>query len=311
MTISECAEYLQDCDDILFISHVRPDGDTLGCCGAITHAMRRLGKTAFMFRNDEITETFFPFVKEYFAPDDFVPRVVVSVDVASQNMLAGNREWQVDLCIDHHPSNTGYAVRTLIEDDRAACGEIILELIQCMLGKPDYDEAQLLYIAVSTDTGCFCYSNTNSRTFLAASQLLEAGAELDKLNQMLFRKTSIARLRLEGMIYSSMTFHFENRVSVAVVSQEMLDRSGAVEDDCSDLANLAGRAREALVCVTIREVSKDTSKISLRSSHEVNVSDICGKFGGGGHAMAAGCSLKCGLDEAKQIILEAIGPKLP
>lgn len=98
---------------------------------------------------------------------------------------------------------------------------------------------------------------------------------------------------------------------MAVVSKEMLDRAGATEDDCSDLANLAGRAREAVVCITIREVGENVSKLSLRSSSSVNVSEICSQFGGGGHAMAAGCTMQCSLEEAKSRILNAVEPKLP
>ena len=270
-----------------------------------------MGKTAWMYPNEESTETLLPFVKPYFAPDGFEAQTIISVDVASEQMLIGNSEWNVDLCIDHHPSNTHYASETCVIPERASCGEIILDVITELLEGPDYEEAQLLYIAVSTDTGCFCYSNTNSDTFRSAAKLLDAGAQLDSLNQLLFRKTSVARLRLEGMIYSAMTFHFDNRVSVAVVSREMLERAGATEDDCSDLANLAGRAKEAVVCITIREVGDHVSKLSLRSSSSVNVSDICAEFGGGGHAMAAGCTMKCDLEEAKSRILQAVEPKLP
>ena len=311
MTIRECADFLKSRDGFLILSHVRPDGDTLGSCAALSHALNRMGKTAWMYPNEEITETLLPFVKPYFAPDGFEAQTIISVDVASEQMLIGNSEWNVDLCIDHHPSNTHYASETCVIPERASCGEIILDVITELLEGPDYEEAQLLYIAVSTDTGCFCYSNTNSDTFRSAAKLLDAGAQLDSLNQLLFRKTSVARLRLEGMIYSAMTFHFDNRVSVAVVSREMLDRAGATEDDCSDLANLAGRAREAVVCITIREVGENVSKLSLRSSSSVNVSEICSQFGGGGHAMAAGCTMQCSLEEAKSRILNAVEPKLP
>lgn len=311
MTIRECADFLKSRDGFLILSHVRPDGDTLGSCAALSHALNRMGKTAWMYPNEEITETLLPFVKPYFARDGFEAQTIISVDVASEQMLIGNSEWNVDLCIDHHPSNTHYASETCVIPERASCGEIILDVITELLEDPDYEEAQLLYIAVSTDTGCFCYSNTNSDTFRSAAKLLDAGAQLDSLNQLLFRKTSVARLRLEGMIYSAMTFHFDNRVSVAVVSREMLERAGATEDDCSDLANLAGRAKEAVVCITIREVGDHVSKLSLRSSSSVNVSDICAEFGGGGHAMAAGCTMKCDLEEAKSRILQAVEPKLP
>ena len=166
-------------------------------------------------------------------------------------------------------------------------------------------------MAVSTDTGCFCYSNTNGNTFRAAAELMDAGAELSKLNQLLFRKTSIARLRLEGMIYSGMTYHFDGLASVATVTLDMMEKAQATEDDCSDLANLAGRAKDALVSVTIREIKPGVSKLSLRSSEPVNVSDICAQFGGGGHSLAAGCTLECGVEEAKEKILAAIETQLP
>lgn len=311
MTIRECAEYLKTKDRFLILSHVRPDGDTLGSCGALTHALQRMGKTAYMYPNREVTETLLPFVEKYYAPEGYVPQTVISVDVASESMLAGGQDWVVDFCIDHHPSNSHYAKDYCVSPERASCGEIVLDVISELLEGPDYEEAQLLYIAVSTDTGCFCYSNTNSNTFLAAARLLDAGAELDSLNQLLFRKTSIARLRLEGMIYSGMTFHCDDRISVATVSQAMLETAGATEDDCSDLANLAGRARNALVCITIREIGDNVSKLSLRSSSEVNVSDICAQFGGGGHAMAAGCTMQCGTEEAKERILRAVEAVLP
>lgn len=311
MTIEQCAEYLKTSDQYMVFSHVRPDGDTLGSCAALVHALRRIGKTAYMYPNDEVTETYLPFVEPYFAPEDYEQKINVSVDVASENMLIGGNGRSIDLCVDHHPSNSHYADNVCVYPERSSCGEIILEIIKKLSGNIDEDEAQLLYVAVSTDTGCFCYSNTNSDTFRAAAELMDAGAKLPELNQLLFRKTSIARLRLEGMIYSGMTYHYDGLVSIATVTLDMMEKAQATEDDCSDLANLAGRAKDALVSVTIREIKPGVSKLSLRSSKPVNVSDICAQFGGGGHELAAGCTLECRVEEAKEKILAAIEPQLP
>lgn len=139
MTIRECADFLKSRDGFLILSHVRPDGDTLGSCAALSHALNRMGKTAWMYPNEEITETLLPFVKPYFAPDGFEAQTIISVDVASEQMLIGNSGWNVDLCIDHHPSNTHYASETCVIPERASCGEIILDVITELLEGPDYE----------------------------------------------------------------------------------------------------------------------------------------------------------------------------
>jgi len=259
MDLRNCAETLKLKDKILVLSHVRPDGDTLGSGAALTHALRRMGKTAYMFRNPQTTERYLDYVQEYFAPDNFAPEYVVAVDVASKQMIPEGYCGQVNLCIDHHPSNGFYAGETVLGADRAACGEIILELIEQMTGGIDHTEAQLLYIAISTDTGCFRYSNTNADTFRAAAIVMDAGADLNKINLKFFRTVSRARLELEGRIYSAMTFHFDDKVAVSTVTEEMIQESGASEDDCDDLANLASRAASAEVAVTIRELENGTA----------------------------------------------------
>jgi phosphoesterase RecJ-like protein len=306
MDIAECAELLKGQDNILIVSHLRPDGDTLGSSAALCHALKRLGKTAWMYPNTEATEKYLPYVTPYYAPCGFEPKYFVAVDTAEMGMTAVGYGGNIDLCIDHHPSNARYAKKLLLGDKKSACGEIILELIKTMCGGIDQTEGTLLYIAISTDTGCFQYSNTNSATFRAAAETLDAGADIHELNQRLFRRVSKARIILEGMIFSGMEFYRDGGVAVATVTLDMLKKAGATENDCDDLANLTGRVEGALVCVTIREMDDGTSKISVRTGPSVNSSDICAVYGGGGHAMAAGCTLNCPPDEARDRILKAI-----
>lgn len=301
-----CAKLLKAGDNYLIVSHLRPDGDTLGSSGALCHALRRLGKTAYMFNNIEITEKYAAYVSEFAAPESFRAQKIISVDIADTGLFALGFEGDVDLCIDHHPSNSRYAEKLLLGEKKSACGEIVLELIMELCGNIDETEAQLLYIAISTDTGCFQYSNTNAATFRAAAQTVEAGADVHEINQRFFRKTSKARILLESMIYDGMTFHKNDAVVIATVTLSMMEKAGATENDCDDLASLSGRPETALVSVTIRELEGGKSKISVRSGPEVNSSDICAVYGGGGHAMAAGCSMDCGVAQAKEKILAAI-----
>lgn len=306
MTAQECSQLLLSKNNILIITHTNPDGDTLCSAAALCSALRRAGKRANLFRNPAVTTKYMPHVEKYFAPKSFKSKYIVSVDVATEKMFAEGFDGAIDLCIDHHPTNSHYAKKELVCPDKAACGEIVLAVIKEMCGGITQEEADLLYIAVTTDTGCFQYLNTNAATFRAAAELLEYGADTGMVNVKFFRKASRARLKLEGMIYSNMGFYRAGKIAVAIITKEMLRQAGAGEEDCDDLAGLAGRAEGASVNITIRERDNGSSKVSVRTGRDVSSSDICAVFGGGGHAMAAGCTIDCPPEKARDMLLAVI-----
>ena len=198
MNDREFAAALRDRDAILILSHLRPDGDTLGSGAALCSALRRMGKTAYLFPNPETTARYLPYVAQFFAPANFVPACVVAVDIATPNLFPQGFSGAVDLCIDHHPSNALYAGDTLLHAEKSACGEAVLDVIELLTGSVTEQEANLLYIAVTTDTGCFQYANTNADTLRAAARLLELGADNRKISMDFFRKISRARIALVG-----------------------------------------------------------------------------------------------------------------
>lgn len=306
MNKKECASALLSSDEILLITHRNPDGDTLGSAAALCLALRRKGKKAYLFPNPGVTEKYTEYVAALLAPDGCEAKLVVSVDVATPGLFPEGFEGKVDLAIDHHPTNSGFARKSLIWADKASCGEIVLELIKTMCGKPTAQEASLLYMAVSTDTGCFQYSNTNSSCLRSAAELLDYGADNTALNTKLFRKISKARMKLEGKIYESMSFHRGGTVVVATVTQAMLRECGATKNDLDDLAGLAGKAEGGIVSITIRETEEGGSKVSVRSTKDVSSSAICAYFGGGGHAMASGCTIAAAPEKAKELLLAVV-----
>lgn len=306
MTLRECARFLSERDGFLLVTHKNPDGDTLGSAAALCSALRRRGKTAWLFPNGETTKKFLPYVEPFFAPEGFEAACVVSVDVATDEMFAHGFAGQAELCIDHHPTNSHYAPKELIWADRAACGEIVLELVKILCGKLSKEEADLLYIAVSTDCGCFQYANTSARTLRAAAELLEAGADNRALNLRFFRRISRARMQLEGMIYSGMGFYHDGLVTVAIITRDMLRETGATEEDLDDLAGLAGKAENSILSITIRERPDGSSRVSARSNPEISSSELCAVFGGGGHAMAAGCTIQAPPEKAREMLLAVV-----
>ena len=303
MTLNEAARWLSERDSYLILTHTRPDGDTLGSAGALCRALRRAGKRAYLYPNPEVTEKFAPFVAPLFAEAGFRPAHIISVDIAA---FPAGFEGRVELAFDHHPSNSGFAENTVLDASRAACGEIVLDLIGLLHGGPSKEEADLLYIAVSTDTGCFQYANVTENTFLAAAALARAGADTAGLSRLFFRTFSKARLALEGAVYSGLrTFH-NGEIVANVVTQDMVRKAGVTENDMDDLAALAGKLEGHQVSLTLRENGDGTTRVSLRSGKRVNVSEIARLFGGGGHAMAAGCTIKAGPETALTMLIPPI-----
>ena len=313
LTVKEAANLLSLHNNFVILTHKRPDGDTLGCGAALCSALRRAGKRAYLLRNGGATEKFVPFIERFYTRRGFqiTNEYIVTVDVASSNMLGDRLQLNVDLAIDHHESNSRFANNLLLDSTASACGEIILKVIKELCGSVTKEEADLLYIALSTDTGCFQYGNTNAASFRAAAELCELNADVAKLNQLFFRTFSRARIALEGAIMSSLRSYSAGKITMAVITRKMVETSGAGDDDMEDLASLPGKVAGTLVAAMVKENDKGFSKISLRSTGEVNVSEVCAKFGGGGHAMASGCEIDLPPEEAAEVIRAAIEEKMP
>lgn len=229
MTVSEVAAYLRAHDKYLILTHRRPDGDTLGCAAALCAMLRQMGKTAGILYNRETTEHFESYVEQYWVADDFDYETVVSVDLAALSLFPDNAEMfktRVDLAIDHHPSYEGFGKESCVHPECAACGEILCELAQ-ELGQLTPEVALPLYVAVSTDTGCFVYSNVTANTHRVAAALMETGIDYKTSNKLHFRTKSKKRLALEGELLRTMEFYDEDRVVIVAVPAVLTKEHGA------------------------------------------------------------------------------------
>jgi len=306
LNYKSCAKLLLTHEDILIVTHKNPDGDTASCAAALCSALRRGGRRAWVFPNPQLGRKLRPYCEKYFAPEGFKAKYVVSVDVADEKLLCNGFTGEVDLCIDHHPSNTHFAKESFIRGEKASCAEIVMELIQNINADLTQEEATILYIGLSTDTGCFQYANTDAAAFRAAAELLRYGADNTGVNTVFFRKVSPARLKLESMIFDTMRFYRDGKIAVATITLDMLRKTGAVEDDLDDLAGLAGRCEGSLVNITIREKEDGTCRVSVRSVREVNSCEICAVFGGGGHAMASGCTVPGNPEHVRELLVNVV-----
>jgi len=314
LTSKATANWLRERDNFLILTHTRPDGDTLGSAAGLCSGLRSVGKTAYVLENPETTERYLDYVAPYLAPAGFAPEFILAVDTADAEILAknaGDYRDRVDLAIDHHPSYTGYAKYTCLEADRAACGEVVYHVLMELSGAISAEAALPLYVALSTDTGCFSYANTTGETFQVAGALLNAGADHRFVNKMLFRTKTRARMALDGELYTSLRYAHGDRVAVAVVTQELLARTGATENDLDDIAAIPGQVEGVLVGITVKEQSDGKCKVSVRTSPGVDANRICQNFGGGGHIMAGGCTIDASPEDTVTALLTAVGEVLP
>ncbi len=308
LTNKETADFLRGNDNFLIINHRRPDGDAVGSAAALCLGLRHMGKRALIWKNPQTTDRYIPFLKEM--ETETVPQdaTLVSVDMATEGLLplnGGDFAGKILLSIDHHPSNEGYAELTNVQPQCAACGELLLEILKD-LGPITKGMAEALYLAISTDTGCFQYSNVTEGTFKAAAELKKYGADTYPINKVMFGTKSIARLRVESALTESAEFYAGGLVGVTTITNELLDRIGATEDDIDDISGFPRGIEGVGIGVMIRQLREGGSKISLRTGESYNATEICGKLGGGGHRAAAGASVDGDVAEAKAKILAAI-----
>ena len=308
MTIQETAAMLQTMDRVLLLTHVRPDGDTIGSAAALCQALRDMGKTAYLLPNAGTTETYKPYAEGYWGAEDFEPDYVVSVDIAALSLLPENAKKYagcIHLAIDHHPSNEGFAPHLCVMPEMAACGEIVYEIVRLMT--PVTQEIALpLYVAVSTDTGCFVYSNTSAHTHRVAAALLETGIAVAGVNKALFRTKSRTRLAMEAWMAEWAEYYDNDRGVIMQIPRSLCLDYKATEADVEELSSLAALVAGTDCGVTLRELEGGRVKISLRTGPRVNATAVCALLGGGGHAAAAGATISGSMKEAKQAVLQAI-----
>ena len=313
ISLQEAAAFLQAQDNYLILSHRRPDGDTVGSCAALCRGLRALGKRAWLYANPQFTPRFAPYLSELVAQTDLAasenePWTLVSCDVASRGLLPfGMEQATVALALDHHGTNDGFAQKTHTDEGRAACGELIMELLSLLGVRMSKEMGEALYVAISTDTGCFRYPNVTAATLRCAAACIEAGADIFPINRAFFEVKRRPRLALEAWLVEHMEYFAQGRVAVASIPQALMERLALTEDDIDDISGFGRGIEGVQIAAMLREVEGGKGKISLRTSPAFHAAEICGRLGGGGHPGAAGATVDGGIPAARAAILQAIG----
>ena len=304
MNRNEVAKYLAEHDNYVILTHRRPDGDTIGSAAALCLGLRQLGKTAHVLVNAEVTPKYAPLLEGLTKVEAWAGDTVICVDVASFNMLPEcYQKYAIALRIDHHGGSESFTENELVDPDASACGDIIYDIIMALYLDMDTPIANALYTAVSTDTGCFRYANTNSHAFAVAAACAWHSPDIFKINQALFDTTTLARLKVQSYLVENARFLQDGKVAVCPLPRKVELELGATEDDLENISGFPRSIEGVQLAVTLREEASGRIKISARAVPGCDASALCAKFGGGGHKGAAGASMDKTMDEAVAAVI--------
>lgn len=302
-------EAIRDAESIYIVSHVQPDGDNIGSLLALGLALEKTGKNVFFLKTDNIPKDFLflpsiDLIKEY---DEKEIDLLITLDSSDEERLGSNMELldkaKKVINIDHHLSNTNYGDINIVDSEAAATCEIVFKLIKKLEIPIDKDIATCLFTGISTDTGSFMYENANEETHLIAAELLSVGIDKQEININIWQNKSLLKTKLFIKTLETLETHFDDRVAIVEVTRDNLRSVGASMEDSEGIVSFIRDIDTVEVAVMLKEFEEDEIKVSMRSKRYVDVSEVCSKFGGGGHQKASGCTIKSDLNQAKKDLI--------
>lgn len=307
LNVEQAAAMLRNADNILILCHKNPDGDTIGCGSALYYALASLGKTAAVLCSDPIPRRL-SYTRPRLFRGEFEPGLVVAVDVAGTQLfgdsgLMPSYSRRVDLCIDHHAGNNGYAQYTLLNPEAAAAAELLWEVIEAMGVQLDSQMADCLYTGLATDTGCFRFANTKAKTHRVAARLMEAGARVEELNTLLFATKTRGQMEAERIARSHLEYALDGRCALIWLDRDEIEASQADPSDLEELTALPIGIEGVKIGLTFRQQPGGSWRVSIRTANGMDAVAVARRLGGGGHLRASGCELLGTLDNAKSAVL--------
>lgn len=324
----KAVELINKSGNVLITAHTRPDGDACGSIVAMADTLTSLGKKTAAILLSPLPEWYlFLFAEKpaILGEDVSIEQLkegrlaefdlIMLIDVNSDNQLPEFSEFLKQnhkpvIAIDHHITNDRLGDVELIDTTAAATGIIVLDLLKYAKWPINKKIAQALFVAISTDTGWFRFSNTDSRVHQSCAELIDARANPTQIYHSLYQNFSHQRFKLMTVMLNTLELHFDGRYAAQHLLQQHFEQTGAAYKDTENLIDECQRIATVETAALFVELKDGRIKCSLRSTGTVNVLEIARKFGGGGHIMAAGVHLQGPLEHAKQLVKAEIEKQL-
>lgn len=294
--------------------HVNPDGDTLGCALALMHALRSMGKQADVLSADGVPVIYrwMPGASDVMSvPGSAGYDLAILCDTSGVERAGSSAgtlaSAPVSICIDHHITEGKFGDIRVVNPKAAATGEIVYQLLVALGAEMDQATASCLMCAIVTDTGVFRFMNVTPTTFRVSEKLMRLGASPAEVCEQVFDNRSIPSVKLLGGALSALRVSPDGTVAWTHISARDFADAGATDEDTEGVVSHVRAIEGVKVGILFREIPNGGIRVSLRSRAGASVSEVAAMFGGGGHKMAAGCTLHMPLAEAEATVLSAVG----
>ncbi len=310
------ADFIKSHGSFAILSHLHPDGDAIGSTLALGEALKNLGKRVVMMNEDGVPDylAFMPGAEQIAqsteAPVDV--EAVISVDCGAVKRLGErslkavgqDKPWAN---IDHHETNDKFGVAHCIMPDESATGGVLFKLFKHMGVEITPIMRDALYVAISTDTGSFQYGSTTAETMEQAAELIRLGVDVAEINRLMYHEDLWVKIKLAGEVLNGMQLSHDGRIASFGLTKESMTRLGCRPEDTEGMSNYLRRVKGVWVTVYLEESPGDPRvRISLRSKNKkISVAALAQRYGGGGHAMAAGIRMVGDIEEVRKMLVAA------
>jgi bifunctional oligoribonuclease and PAP phosphatase NrnA len=306
--------------NIWIFCHENPDGDTLGCGLAVYAALINIGKEPHYFSPSRIPRmyTYLPYADMVDTTQELPsepPEMIIVNDNAAFDRLGDAYSSQLTkmglgplaktknphctlVNVDHHASNEYYGDINLVDYTFGCCGELVFRAFQQLGVRFNQAIVINLYATVLTDTGRFSYGNTSYQSFQIASELILHGADPFDVVNRVYNTRTVQQVQLLSKVLATITLERELGYFYCYVTREMLQQTDTVMSDTEGVLDIMKSVADYDVCFFFKEEAKEIVRVSARSNGAIDVNQLAGRFGGGGHPAAAGFEMALTLDRA-------------
>ena len=301
-------------DNFLLTSHTDPDGDSVGSIIGLANFLRSLGKKVALFNEGHLPERY-----KFLDPDGrinfesvdpgFKPEIIVVLECPEIGRIGFVQDLITDdmtiVNIDHHPKNTRYGEINYIDETACAVAEVLFQIIRTGNHDIPREVAEPFYAAIASDTGRFKFTNTDSKCFKVASELVKAGANPKAIADKIFSSHRPGTIKLLGKLLEKLELHADGKICILKLQLKDLQQYGVEVEDTEGIIDYSLVIRGVKVGILFKERDETTVKVGLRSQNGIDISKYARSKGGGGHVNAAGFTISEKFDDAvKQVTSE-------
>ncbi|MFB3901940.1 MAG: bifunctional oligoribonuclease/PAP phosphatase NrnA [Acidobacteriota bacterium] len=313
--MQEILEFIRQHKEFAVTSHARPDGDSLGSELALAEALKQLGKRVEIVNADPHPQAYsgLPGIdrirRSPCLRGKYDAVFVLETNELGRTGLTGlDRHFIIN--IDHHRNTLPFGNLNFVDENAAAVGEIIFELIRQLGVSITPEMATNLYVAILTDTGSFQFTNTTAHTFRIAEQLVLAGAKPAEIAQSVYMSHPKSKLRLLARVLETLEVDPSERIAWVLLTQDMLKETGANPTETEGLVNYPLSLEGVVAVAFFREEGNNRYRVSLRSKDNFDVAAAAEYFGGGGHTNAAGLWIDGSFEEVRDKVIAQVAQAL-